>query len=116
MSMPGFSTSPIMKQGRGRTGVILLHGFPYDIHSYVDVAPQLAAQGGRVIVPICVALARRDSAILQHFVSGAGRAWRRRGRADGRDRHPRAVLAGLVRVAAPPCVAAALWQTDAPGW
>jgi pimeloyl-ACP methyl ester carboxylesterase len=30
---------------------ILLHGFPYDIHSYVDVAPQLAAQGCRVIVP-----------------------------------------------------------------
>ena len=30
---------------------ILLHGFPYDIHCYVDVAPQLAAQGCRVIVP-----------------------------------------------------------------
>jgi pimeloyl-ACP methyl ester carboxylesterase len=30
---------------------ILLHGFPYDIHSYVDVAPQLTAQGCRVIVP-----------------------------------------------------------------
>ena len=31
--------------------VMLLHGFPYDIHSYVDVAPQLAAQGCRTIVP-----------------------------------------------------------------
>jgi pimeloyl-ACP methyl ester carboxylesterase len=31
--------------------VVLLHGFPYDIHSFVDVAPQLAAQGCRVIVP-----------------------------------------------------------------
>jgi len=31
--------------------VVLLHGFPYDIHSYVDVAPLLAAQGCRVIVP-----------------------------------------------------------------
>ncbi len=31
--------------------VMLLHGFPYDIHSYVDVAPRLAAQGCRVIVP-----------------------------------------------------------------
>ena len=30
---------------------VLLHGFPYDIHSYVDVAPMLAAQGCRVIVP-----------------------------------------------------------------
>jgi pimeloyl-ACP methyl ester carboxylesterase len=31
--------------------VILMHGFPYDIHSYVDVAPLLAAEGYRVIVP-----------------------------------------------------------------
>jgi pimeloyl-ACP methyl ester carboxylesterase len=30
---------------------ILLHGWPYDIHSYVDVAPLLAAAGFRVIVP-----------------------------------------------------------------
>jgi pimeloyl-ACP methyl ester carboxylesterase len=31
--------------------VILLHGWPYDIHSYVDVAPLLASVGYRVIVP-----------------------------------------------------------------
>jgi pimeloyl-ACP methyl ester carboxylesterase len=31
--------------------VILLHGWPYDIHSYVDVAPMLAERGFRVIVP-----------------------------------------------------------------
>jgi pimeloyl-ACP methyl ester carboxylesterase len=31
--------------------VILLHGWPYDIHTYVDVAPLLAASGFRVIVP-----------------------------------------------------------------
>lgn len=31
--------------------VILLHGWPYDIHSYVDVAPALAERGFRVIVP-----------------------------------------------------------------
>jgi pimeloyl-ACP methyl ester carboxylesterase len=31
--------------------VILLHGWPYDIHSYVDVAPLLAERGYRVIVP-----------------------------------------------------------------
>ena len=31
--------------------VVLLHGWPYDIHSYVDVAPLLASQGHRVIVP-----------------------------------------------------------------
>jgi pimeloyl-ACP methyl ester carboxylesterase len=31
--------------------VMLLHGWPYDIYSYVDVAPLLAAAGYRVIVP-----------------------------------------------------------------
>jgi pimeloyl-ACP methyl ester carboxylesterase len=31
--------------------VVLLHGWPYDIHSFVDVAPMLAQAGFRVIVP-----------------------------------------------------------------
>ena len=31
--------------------VILLHGWPYDIHSFVDVAPALASAGYRVLVP-----------------------------------------------------------------
>ena len=31
--------------------VLLLHGWPYDIHSFVDVAPLLASAGHRVIVP-----------------------------------------------------------------
>jgi pimeloyl-ACP methyl ester carboxylesterase len=31
--------------------VILLHGWPYDIYSYVDVAPLLASAGYHVIVP-----------------------------------------------------------------
>lgn len=31
--------------------VILLHGWPYDIHSYEEVAPALAAKGYRVLVP-----------------------------------------------------------------
>jgi hypothetical protein len=31
--------------------VILLHGWPYDIYTYVDVAPLLASAGYRVIVP-----------------------------------------------------------------
>ena len=31
--------------------VVLLHGWPYDIYSFVDVAPLLAAKGYRVIVP-----------------------------------------------------------------
>ena len=31
--------------------VILLHGWPYDIHSFVDVAPLLTSAGYRVIIP-----------------------------------------------------------------
>jgi pimeloyl-ACP methyl ester carboxylesterase len=35
----------------GGRPVLLLHGWPYDIHSYLDVAPSLASAGYRVIVP-----------------------------------------------------------------
>ncbi|MFD1141177.1 alpha/beta fold hydrolase [Larkinella insperata] len=59
------STFPSLKQvtagvltiGYGELGppdgnpVLLLHGWPYDIHSYAEVAPLLAARGCRVIVP-----------------------------------------------------------------
>jgi pimeloyl-ACP methyl ester carboxylesterase len=31
--------------------VLLLHGWPYDIHAFEEVAPQLAAAGYRVVVP-----------------------------------------------------------------
>jgi pimeloyl-ACP methyl ester carboxylesterase len=47
----------VLKVGYAEAGpnnghaVILLHGWPYDIHSYVDVAPLLASAGYRVIVP-----------------------------------------------------------------
>lgn len=47
----------VLKVGYAEAGpadgppVILLHGWPYDIHMYVDVAPLLAAKGYRVIVP-----------------------------------------------------------------
>ena len=33
------------------SAVVLLHGWPYDIYSFVDVAPILAAAGYRVIIP-----------------------------------------------------------------
>ena len=31
--------------------VVLAHGFPYDVHAYDEVAPQLAKAGARVITP-----------------------------------------------------------------
>src|SRR5438874_9806021 len=36
---------------RDGDAVLLLHGWPYDIHSYGEVAPLLTAAGYRVIVP-----------------------------------------------------------------
>ncbi|TQJ30311.1 alpha/beta fold hydrolase [Microbacterium sp. SLBN-146] len=35
----------------GAEPVVLLHGFPYDVHSYVDVVPLLVDAGFRVLVP-----------------------------------------------------------------
>jgi pimeloyl-ACP methyl ester carboxylesterase len=47
----------VLSVGYAETGpadgraVLLLHGWPYDIHSYVDVTPLLVAEGYRLIVP-----------------------------------------------------------------
>ena len=50
--MPASSMSATPKPARADgPAVILLHGWPYDIHSFVDVAPLLASAGYRVIVP-----------------------------------------------------------------
>ncbi len=89
---------------------ILLHGFPYDIHSYVDVAPQLVAQGCRIIVPYLRGFGAtrfRDPATLR---SGEQAAL-------GNDlkelmdalRIERAVLAGYDWGGRAACVVAALW-------
>ncbi|MEH2379476.1 MAG: alpha/beta hydrolase [Nostoc sp.] len=66
MTKPGTNTSfdslkqinaSVLNVGYAEAGpangrpVILLHGWPYDIYSYVDVAPLLASAGYRVIVP-----------------------------------------------------------------
>ncbi len=36
--------------------VLLLHGFPYDIHSCVEVIPRLVEAGHRVIAPTCAGM------------------------------------------------------------
>lgn len=89
---------------------ILLHGFPYDIHCYVDVVPQLAAQGFRVIVPYLRGFGAtrfRDAATLRSGEQAA----------IGADvialmdalRITRAVFAGHNWGGRAACVAAALW-------
>jgi pimeloyl-ACP methyl ester carboxylesterase len=95
---------------------ILLHGFPYDIHCYVDVAAQLAAQGCRVIVPYLRGFGTtrfRDSATLR---SGEQAAL-------GADvialmdalGIQRAVIAGHNWGGRAACVAAALWPERCSG-
>jgi pimeloyl-ACP methyl ester carboxylesterase len=90
--------------------VVLLHGFPYDVHSYVDVAPMLAAQGCRVIVPYLRGYGPtrfRDAATPRSGQQAA----------IGADlialmdalSIPRAVLAGYDWGGRAACVGAALW-------
>jgi pimeloyl-ACP methyl ester carboxylesterase len=90
--------------------VMLLHGFPYDIHSYVDVAPMLAARGCRVIVPYLRGYGPtrfRDSATPrsgEQAALGADLI----ALIDALD-IPRAVFAGYDWGGRAACVGAALW-------
>lgn len=53
----GFVDSPLLRIGYESLGdadgqpIVLLHGFPYDVRSYDEVAPRLAKAGMRVIAP-----------------------------------------------------------------
>jgi pimeloyl-ACP methyl ester carboxylesterase len=95
---------------------ILLHGFPYDIHSYVDVAPLLAARGFRVIVPYLRGFGAtrfRDPATLRSGEQAAlGADVIALMDATG---IKRAVLAGHNWGGRAACVAAALWPDRCAG-
>lgn len=98
------------------TPVFLMHGFPYDIHAYAEVAPLLAGAGCRVIVPC-----------LRGF--GATRFLRRDTPRSGEQaalgadllalmdalQVPRAVLAGYDWGGRAACVVAALWPERCSG-
>jgi pimeloyl-ACP methyl ester carboxylesterase len=87
--------------------VVLLHGFPYDIHAYADVAPMLAVQGFRVIVPYlrgCGATRFLDAT----FPRTAEQAALASDIIDCLDL-PQAVLGGFDWGARAACAAAALW-------
>ncbi|MBL8380402.1 MAG: alpha/beta hydrolase [Burkholderiales bacterium] len=90
--------------------VILLHGFPYDIHAYDEVAPLLAAAGCRVIVPYLrgygpTRFLHADTprsgqqAVLAHDLRSLMDALA----------IPRAILAGYDWGGRAACIAAALW-------
>jgi pimeloyl-ACP methyl ester carboxylesterase len=96
--------------------VLLLHGWPYDIHSYVEVAPMLASHGCRVIVPHL-----RGHGTTRFLESATARSGQQA--AIGSDvialldalRISRAVLAGYDWGGRAACVAAALWPERCAG-
>ena len=90
--------------------VVLMHGFPYDIHAYAEVAPLLAAQGCRVVVPYM-----RGYGTTRFLDAATPRSGEQA--AFGADllalldalAIPRAVLAGYDWGGRACCVVAALW-------
>ncbi len=57
--------------------VILLHGWPYDIHSYAEVAPALAAKGYRVIVPSLRGTAPHALFLIKRRETASLRQWQK---------------------------------------
>jgi pimeloyl-ACP methyl ester carboxylesterase len=96
--------------------VLLMHGFPYDIHAYAEVAPMLAESGCRVIVPYLRGYGA--TRFLSHATPRSGEQ-----AALGADllalldalRIPRAVLAGYDWGGRAACVVAALWPERCAG-
>jgi pimeloyl-ACP methyl ester carboxylesterase len=96
--------------------VLLLHGWPYDIHSYFEVGPLLASRGCRVIVPHL-----RGHGTTRFLDAGAPRAGQQASIGadvialmDALHIH-RAVLAGYDWGGRAACVAAALWPERCAG-
>lgn len=100
----------------GGPPVLLLHGFPYDVHSYAEVAPRLADAGHRVIVPYL--RGHGPTRFRDHATPRSGQQ-----AALGRDvvdlmdalGIERAVLAGYDWGGRAACVAAALWPERVTG-
>jgi pimeloyl-ACP methyl ester carboxylesterase len=90
--------------------VVLLHGFPYDIHAYGAVAPALAAAGCRVIIPYLRGYGATRYLTPQTVRSGeqAALAADLLGLLDALDL-PDAVLAGFDWGARVACSVAAIW-------
>jgi pimeloyl-ACP methyl ester carboxylesterase len=96
--------------------VFLMHGFPYDIHTYAEVAPLLAAQGCRVYVPYLRGFG--PTRFLSDKTPRSGEQ-----AALGADllalmdalKVPKAVLAGYDWGGRAACVVAALWPERCTG-
>jgi len=96
--------------------VVLLHGFPFDVHAYDAVAPLLAAQGARVIVPWL-----RGYGPTRFLSTDTPRSGQQAALGDDLRALldalaiPRAVLAGYDWGGRAACVVSALWPERARG-
>ena len=98
------------------TPVFLLHGFPYDVHAFDEVAPLLAARGCRVVAPYL-----RGYGPTRFLSAGTPRSGQQA--VLGHDllalmdalAAPRAVLAGYDWGGRAACIVAALWPERARG-
>ena len=96
--------------------VFLMHGFPYDIHAYAEVAPMLAAKGCRVFVPYLRGFGQ--TRFLSDTTPRSGEQ-----AALGADllalldalQIPKAILAGYDWGGRAACVVAALWPERCAG-
>jgi pimeloyl-ACP methyl ester carboxylesterase len=95
---------------------VLLHGFPYDVHAYDEVAPLLAREGARVIVPYLRGYGptRFLSAETPRSGQQAALAFDLLARLDALE-IPTAVLAGYDWGGRAACVLAALWPDRVQG-
>jgi len=112
--------TPVLSIGYHDVGegpaVVLLHGFPYDIHAYAEVAPLLANAGFRVVVPYLRgygATRFRDNTIPRSAEQGA-LASDVIDLLDGLGL-TRAIFAGFDWGARAACAAAALWPQRCEG-
>ena len=98
------------------TPVVLLHGFPYDVRAYDEVAPALAAAGCRVVVPYLRGYGptRFRSAATPRSGQQAALALDLLALLDAL-RIPRAVLAGYDWGGRAACIVSALWPERAAG-
>jgi pimeloyl-ACP methyl ester carboxylesterase len=113
-------TTPVLSIGYHELGdgpaVVLLHGFPYDIHAYAEVVPILADAGFRVVVPYLRghgATRFRDTAIPRSAEQGA-LASDLIDLIDGLGLS-QAIFAGFDWGARAACAAAALWPQRCSG-
>ena len=90
---------------------LLLHGWPYDIHSYADVAPLLASRGYRALVPFLrgFGTTRFPSSDTMRNGETGGRSHSDVVDLDGCPGIDRAILAGYDWGARSANVVAALW-------